>query len=317
MNAFKAFSKEHFFYLKGFAILAIIASHIGNFTGKTWFTPLGGIGVALFLFCSGFGLSESYKKQGLYRFWSKKLLGVYLPYLVVELIAGFVCQRSVLDIVLGLVLLKRSHPYGWYMQYLLVCYLFFWLSHKLISHQTARLILLSAIALASFFLLPNLQGEQTVSFLAGILFSVHGTLRLVPKDRPLPVFKWVLWGAGFLVASVAILAVKQLPVVRAQHHYIITLLNLLLKCSFAAGVTAITSVFAPFARLIGFVGVISYELYLLHGYSISFIGENVFGTFLLSTLGFLAITTVCSVAFHLLFKLPKTIRRSRKASEEL
>lgn len=48
-------SKSHFEVLKGIAILAVLISHAGNFSGKTWFTPLGGIGVALFLFCSGYG----------------------------------------------------------------------------------------------------------------------------------------------------------------------------------------------------------------------------------------------------------------------
>lgn len=316
MNTFKAFSKEHFLYLKAIAILAVIVGHVGNFTEKTWFTPLGGIGVAIFLFCSGFGLSESYQKQGLHRFWRKKLLGVYLPYFVVEVIAGIVCRRSILDIVLGLVFVKRSHPYGWYMQYLIVCYLLFWLAYKWIPHQTARLILFGVCSLASFVLLPNLQGEQAISFLAGILFSVHGKSRLIPKDRALPVSKWVLWGIGLLIVSAVLLALKQLPVVRTQHHYVITLLNLLLKSSFAAGVIAITSVFAPFAKWVGFVGVISYELYLLHGYSLSFIGENVFGTFLLSALGFLAITFACSAIFHLLLKFPSAIQHKRKASEE-
>lgn len=54
------FSKESFIYVKGIAILLVIISHIGNFSGKTWFTPLGGIGVAIFLFCSGYGVMSSY-----------------------------------------------------------------------------------------------------------------------------------------------------------------------------------------------------------------------------------------------------------------
>jgi peptidoglycan/LPS O-acetylase OafA/YrhL len=65
-------SKEHFQYIKGLAILAVIIGHIGNFSGKARFTPLGGIGVALFLFCSGYGLTKSYEKNGLENYWMKK-----------------------------------------------------------------------------------------------------------------------------------------------------------------------------------------------------------------------------------------------------
>ena len=44
------FSKESFIYVKGIAILLVIISHIGNFSGKTWFTPLGGLVLQSFCF---------------------------------------------------------------------------------------------------------------------------------------------------------------------------------------------------------------------------------------------------------------------------
>lgn len=37
---------------------------------------IGGIGVALFLICSGYGLEVSYEKNGLKDFWMKRMLGV-------------------------------------------------------------------------------------------------------------------------------------------------------------------------------------------------------------------------------------------------
>lgn len=54
--------KQHFLFIKGIAILCVMISHAGNNSGYTWFTPLGGIGVALFLFCSGFGIWLSLEK---------------------------------------------------------------------------------------------------------------------------------------------------------------------------------------------------------------------------------------------------------------
>ena len=56
-------SKEHFQVIKGIAILMIMVAHAGNNSGVTWFTPLGGIGVALFLFCSGYGIYYSLMKN--------------------------------------------------------------------------------------------------------------------------------------------------------------------------------------------------------------------------------------------------------------
>lgn len=59
--------------LRGIAILLVIVHHVGLRLGDNVFTPLGGIGVALFLIISGYGLNESFKKNGNKSFWQKKL----------------------------------------------------------------------------------------------------------------------------------------------------------------------------------------------------------------------------------------------------
>lgn len=50
---------------RGVAILMVIIQHCSGKLGTNVFTPLGGMGVAVFLVLSGFGLSESYKKKGI------------------------------------------------------------------------------------------------------------------------------------------------------------------------------------------------------------------------------------------------------------
>ncbi len=49
--------------IKGMAILIIIMGHLGNIFGVRVFNPLGSCGVAIFLFCSGYGLQKSYYKK--------------------------------------------------------------------------------------------------------------------------------------------------------------------------------------------------------------------------------------------------------------
>ena len=71
-NKTEMLSYDHTKYIKGIAIVFVLVSHIGNYSGKTWFTPLGGIGVSMFLFCSGFGLMSSYRNNQLSHFWIKK-----------------------------------------------------------------------------------------------------------------------------------------------------------------------------------------------------------------------------------------------------
>lgn len=93
--------KSHAFFtfettneLKGFAILAIVLSHIGYFlsTNTEFLFPLSvlaGVGVDLFLFLSGFGLAMSAMKKTLspVQFYLKRLIKVFIPLWIV--LAGF------------------------------------------------------------------------------------------------------------------------------------------------------------------------------------------------------------------------------------
>ena len=76
--------------LKGFAILAIILSHIGYFLSSDqrflWpFSILAGVGVNLFLFLSGFGLTLSSLKKPLniFKFYLKRLRKLFVPFWIV------------------------------------------------------------------------------------------------------------------------------------------------------------------------------------------------------------------------------------------
>lgn len=76
--------------LKGFAILAIVFAHIGYSlsanSGLLWpLSNLAGVGVNIFLFTSGFGLTESSLKKNLNirQFYSRRLKKLYVPFWLV------------------------------------------------------------------------------------------------------------------------------------------------------------------------------------------------------------------------------------------
>lgn len=75
-------SKEDTQLLKGLAILMVIVEHLGQVLHIAALNPLGPIGVCLFLFISGYGLSYSYEKNGRNGYLKKRVLKVYVPYLV-------------------------------------------------------------------------------------------------------------------------------------------------------------------------------------------------------------------------------------------
>lgn len=77
-NILRSIGGKYTTTLKGIAIVIIILSHtMGCFTRV--FTPLGGIGVAMFLILSGYGLNESFKRNGIGSFWKKRFLRVWIP----------------------------------------------------------------------------------------------------------------------------------------------------------------------------------------------------------------------------------------------
>lgn len=72
--------------IKGLSILTVVWAHSGAMLSVGGIQFIAGIGVALFLMCSGYGLEISHEKNGLIGFWKKRLLGVCLPFWAVELI---------------------------------------------------------------------------------------------------------------------------------------------------------------------------------------------------------------------------------------
>lgn len=60
---FKFLSVQHTNICRAVAAISIILQHVASGFGIRYFTPLGGIGVVIFLALSGFGLNESYKKK--------------------------------------------------------------------------------------------------------------------------------------------------------------------------------------------------------------------------------------------------------------
>lgn len=131
--------------LKGLGILTVVFSHIGYMlvTDSTFLYPLStaaGIGVDLFLFMSGYGLTVAMLKKPLSAidFYKRRLIKVLIPFWVV-LLALFVANASFLHITYPLPYMIQSflgwfpHAYGyedvnspfWYITWMLMFYALF------------------------------------------------------------------------------------------------------------------------------------------------------------------------------------------------
>lgn len=131
--------------LKGFAMLAIVFSHIGYFlvSDQRFLFPLSvsaGVGVNLFLFLSGFGLalSQAKKPLSMWKFYRSRLTKLLMPLWIVLTILFafynlFLHQTYPLDYILKSFLgfFQTSNPYYdidsplWYLTLILYFYLIF------------------------------------------------------------------------------------------------------------------------------------------------------------------------------------------------
>lgn len=82
---------EEISFLRGFSILTIVLMHLiqGYLTSCSEFvrtaSSIGGAGVHVFFFCSGFGLylSQMREPKGFFKFFNRRFWKIYVPYIVV------------------------------------------------------------------------------------------------------------------------------------------------------------------------------------------------------------------------------------------
>ncbi len=240
--------------LRGIAVILVILSHfIGGGFACRFFTPLGGIGVAIFLFLSGFGLEESYKYNGLKRFWPKRLFRILIPYLlwaimwfIVSLL--FKYQASLL-------------PRYWYLEYLVLWYVLFWLS-KCMPKRYGYWFLIT-VAVVLFLVMHNTQTEQTFSFVLGMIVSDRKEqLSEVGK------VKWVVFAFLMFCLGVSCLALKQIPIIRyhGEESYVMKMVQLGIKLPLGLAITIATILLyreGIIFKALTSVGIVSLELYLV------------------------------------------------------
>lgn len=254
-------SMEYTTVLRAVAILMVMQQHLSGFIfGSRIFTPFGGGGVAIFLIISGYGLTISTKNKGLTGFWKKKFVRVFIPWLFVWMVMT-ILQRENLVSYSSLSSLFLLNTTNWYLQYLLLCYIVFYVCHK--WFYNVRWIIMSGFSILTFILWGNIQAEQSCSFFLGCLIAENGM-----------VYSWIknhikkLCYICILLFCIS-LFVKQIGCIRIMletNFFVEHSVNIVLKISLALFVMSICFLIyrcinMKYAR---FIGKISYELYLVH-----------------------------------------------------
>lgn len=247
-------SKEISSSLKGIAVLLIlICQFCGGGFGYRIFTPLGGIGVAIFLFLSGYGLNESFTKKGLTCYWRNKIVRIVFPYLI--------CVVLMLPVT-WLLYGKMEFIYKyWYLGYLFFWYFNFYITKKYFPKYANFIMLI--IACLSFFYFSNLQSEQSFSFIAGVIVSTKKIIINSYKQNKIFYFAVFLFTIGTIC-----LALKQLDCIRAFAEDTIILKLIQLGIKFPCGLALILFYnnlpsILRFNNILNCIGIVSLETYLV------------------------------------------------------
>ena len=157
INAHKTYSVGRFLdkqdvdVIKGIATCFVILSHLtiqlGPMDGYNRilniFNVMGGMGVLLFFFVSGYGLFNGYKDKRVdVIFWKKRLIKMYLPCVIIQLIfyliVSYVNQTfNIFDIIF------KSMFGAWFIDVILVQYFIFFIAWKITKGKSESWIALS------------------------------------------------------------------------------------------------------------------------------------------------------------------------------
>ena len=177
-------SRESTQALKGFAAIAIFLFHILlSFDITPIFNLWGGLFVAVFLILSGYGIEESFRKNGLEGYWMKRLQKVVLPSAFFILAYNYLFPYILPDGDLSpgasmhkcLDELLYITPTFWFVFFILKCYVVYWIGTRffLEKFRIPFFVACAIICLNSKASCAHLEAEQSFSFLAGVLLSVY------------------------------------------------------------------------------------------------------------------------------------------------
>lgn len=283
--------------LRGIAILLVIFQHIGGSLGTNLLTPLGGTGVAIFLVLSGFGLNESFKKKGLDYYWRNRIIRVFIPYFIlISIISCFSENFNIRTYLLDIFGIKTSY---WYIAFLLKQYILYYIATRFF--YKFRIQIISVISIIFIFILPNIEAEQGLSFLLGVLISEN--YNKVCSSKLLT--KSVLIFSFFCIGTI-FLAIKQLPIIREyEDHFIWHWVQLFIKLPYAIFFILIIHKLSIFNRkFLIFTG--AYELYLVHMIFLKYIDMKLMNAFIV-----LIVSFALSYLFYLLNQHINTFLRQR------
>lgn len=259
--------------MRGFWCLIVILVHIPVAYQNKIQDMIGSfayIGVTFFFMTSAYGLSLAQKKNpnSINSFWRRRLPKLLIPCLavnVVGLLFNVIVGRSI-----ELSNLIRIN--GW-VQWLLICYLIFWICHKFMGggYQDILTCVLVVLFSGLVYILKARGLIENTTWCTEIFGFVWGIIFFHIKDRIIH-FCRKAWAKKCIVLCLTagvlgITYIKMKTVVFFGDY----LLKIALGIAIILFILFLNTKISIGNKVSGFLGNISYEVYLLHGITFGFV----------------------------------------------
>lgn len=151
--------------------------------GEEWLNFIRSTCMFGFLFLSGYGLVMSYYKNGLCNYWEKKFKKIYIPAVVVNLLAAAILlalhkiEYDRGNIFIEIFMLNRVPVINselWFLRLLLVWYILFFIVYSYVHEYKRRIILMGGVMLLMCYMIPETYGLAnlySMSFSVGVLYA--------------------------------------------------------------------------------------------------------------------------------------------------
>lgn len=280
-------SRDNMNVWKGAAAIIIVMHHLAQKidTGGPLIIMkyVGFIMVAVFFFASGYGLTVSLinKKDYLKSFFRKRLLSVFIPYWIVNIVdillnlcngktftsGQYIASFFGADTVTGL----------WFVPSIILIYIAFYLSFKICdvlnkgynlgAVLVSVFILLYCVAFSILYPEESSRTASVFAFLIGIIIALN-----IQKFKSWTYNKYtiktLIFSFSFCVLFLARLYISSKGI---DNLILMLVLRNIISILFIISLILISMKFKMNGKVISFIGSISYELYLVHFILIDFI----------------------------------------------
>ncbi len=301
-------SRDYTTVLKGLSMLTILWSHVGACCGIKGVQFIGTVGVSLFIIFSGYGLQLSVEANGLKEYWKRRFFHIMLPYWIVEGIGLAASGRLTFKTyLLDCLFLKPAIEPGWFMQYIMICYLLFFLVKLMVKRMNPnepeifeKVTLYGAFLIwfvidSMFFARPDmpfLRARQMLCFPFGVSLAKNREVLERAVSKPEPFFL-----GGFI--GLLFMGITQLPAVKELPYIFQNTLSLFTVFPLAMAVLTITKRHMWLVNnwMLEQIGLVSFEIYLVHSFTMEIIQMSPS-----SFAFFLGVTTVGVWLLHMLIR---------------